>query len=253
MITLRTSPLRPTRRRAVRYGAAVIIAVIVTAGSLAGCSGSRQQAMTGTEGTQVPWNNPLESFIVNGKATAPLTFADASAAAEHYKGRHIPFSFRVLPAPCTPVKVQDDPWTAAKAPETQALVQYQTSKGLVDIIETAPGGDTALIRSEFRQYASHNGQPGNSGTDLLVKVAGRYWAGMTIGPHGQTATVVWHEGDTSYLVEGPELGKSFTLQLAAELAGTKPILVITASASASASPSVSASESASQAPPSPSS
>lgn len=247
-----TPPSRAAQRRTRRYGTAVCIAMVAMAGSLAGCSGSHPQAAgrsqkgttAGLSEAGIPWNNPLGKAVVNGKVTPALEFTRPSAAAEHLKGRHIPFSFRLLPATYTPTKVTTDPFSAGSAKETDVVVQYQTSHGLVDVIETSPGQSTATIRSEYKEYASTAApSPGvtveSSGTALLVKVAGRYWGGMTIGPHGDAVTLVWHEGNTGYLVEGPELGKAFCLKLAAELAAAKPILTITASGSASASASAS--------------
>lgn len=74
------------------------------------------------------------------------------------------------------------------------------------------------------------------GSMAAVTVDLRYFGQMTIGPDGQAASLTWVQGHTTYLIEGPALGKAYCLQLGDLLAASKPVLVI-ADSSASPSPS----------------
>jgi hypothetical protein len=212
-----------------------LLGLVAIAGTIEGCGqtaagtlGARsvQEAhpVPGQEAHPVPWNSPFLKGWASGKVRQPPVTAASVTAAEHrLAGRRLPFKIRALSSLGQPFRVLTDPWPSSPSVHGAAVaLQYHTPHGLADVIETYPGSSEKEFEREARSFIYATPPPGTTVTEvgraLIVSVDGRYFGFMTLGADGASATLAWHEGKASYLVEGPSLGKAYSLQLADELA-----------------------------------
>src|SRR5207248_759083 len=120
------------------------------------------------------------------------------------KDAQVQVSFNVVAPSSLGTPASVEVLSDAKEEDRVVGLVYQMDSGLVDVLELLP----AMTSTEWDQYqkdtVAENGQPGVVGVATQVKVGNGVPAIVSTWPDG-TATMIWLQGGTEFLLQGPKL------------------------------------------------